>query len=141
MVLVTLLVFVLALGALVGCGGSEGDEDGDSAPPPSLEEASNVVVRVSGVEGIAYSGDYGIIGEEPQIVVGDTLGDEPTEYEVEVEDGVSDGVTAFFQKTRPGGGELKAEILADDVLVVESTTYAELGEVNVAYWSRQTGTT
>ncbi len=49
-----LLVFVLTLGTLlVGCGNSEYAPD--LAVPPSPEEASTLVVRVSGTEGIVYS--------------------------------------------------------------------------------------
>lgn len=121
------LVFVLALATLMGCGGD--------ALPPSPEEASNVVVRVSGAEGLAYSGNYGTIASEPR-AVDSTLGDEPTDYEVEED--VSEGVTAFFRKTQPGEGELKADILADDELVVESTAYAEFGSV-VLNWLPEAG--
>jgi hypothetical protein len=127
-----LLVFALViLGALVGCdgGGSEKGQGGDGTPP-SLEEAREVVVRVSGTEGVPYTGDYGTIAGDLQIVDG-TLENEPTEYEVEVGQGGPEGVTASFQKVQPGGGRLKAEILADDEVVVESTTYAEFGSVIV----------
>jgi hypothetical protein len=90
-----------------------------------------VVVRVSGTEGVPYTGDYGTIAGDLQ-TVDDTLENEPTEYEVEVGQGGPDGVTASFQKVQPGG-RLKAEILADDEVVVESTTYAEFGSV-IVYW-------
>ena len=131
-----LLVFVLALGVLLaGCGGSE--EEGNVDVPPSPEEAGSVVVRVSGTEDVAYSGTYGTIEGTLQ-TVDDTVGGEPTEYEVEVQEGVSDGVTAGFQKTQPGAGELQVEILADDQVVVESRTLAEFGAVN-ADWFPQIG--
>jgi hypothetical protein len=92
--------------------------------PASPEEADEIVVRVSGN-----------LGEEgaPQIIE-DTLGDGPTEYGVEIEEGVSDGVSAFFEKTEPGSGELEAEILADGEVIAESTTYAELGSVIVDWF-------
>lgn len=121
------LVAALSFLALAGCGGSEEDE---SNPPPSPEEASSVVVRVSGTEGLAFAGNYGTLTREPQIVE-DTLGGEPTEYEVEIEGGAAEGVSASFQKTEPGAGKLKAEIVADGELVTESTTYAEFGSVIV----------
>lgn len=117
----TWLVFVLALGALAGCGGG-------GAPPPTPEEAEEVMVRVSGAEGIAYTGDYSSL-ESPPEDVNATLEGSPMEYTVQVTDGVSDGVIAFFRKTEAGPGELKAEILADGELVVESTTYAEFGSI------------
>ena len=124
-----LLVFVLVLGGLVGCGGLQ---DADDAPdiPASPEEAGEVVVRVSGTEGITYEGNYGPLTQRPQIVEGEILGDEPTDYEVEIEDD-SGGLTANFRKTQPGAGGLKVGILADGETVVESTTYAELGYVTV----------
>jgi hypothetical protein len=131
-----LLVFVF--GTLAGCGSGERGDAPDNVPA-SPEEAGEVVVRVSGTEGTAYSGTYeNITGEgEPQII-DETLGDEPTEYEVEVQEGASDGVSAFFEKTQPGGGELKAEILADGELITESKTYAEFGSV-VVDWFTQDG--
>ena len=130
-----LLVLVAALLALAGCAGG-GEEDG-SNPPPSPEEASSVIVRVSGTEGVAYAGNYGTFTREPQIV-DDTLGSEPEEYEVEVEQGTADGVSASFQKVEPGAGRLKAEIVADGEVVTESTTYAELGSV-IVDWLPQAG--
>ncbi len=130
-----LLVLAAALFlALAGCGGSE--EEG-SNPPPSPEEASSVVVRVSGTEGLAYAGDYGTLTGEPQIVE-DALGSEPEEYEVEIEEGTAEGVSASFQKTEPGAGRLKAEIVADGEVVTESTTYAEFGSI-IVDWLPQAG--
>lgn len=131
-----LLVLVLALGVLLtGCGGSE--DEANTNVPTSPEDAGQVMVRVSGTEGIAYSGIYGNISGELQ-TIDDTLGTEPTDYEIEVQEGVSDGVTAALQKTESGQGELKVQILADDQVVVESRTLAELGEVN-ADWFPQVG--
>src|SRR4028118_970198 len=95
-----------------GCGGLEENGEAPENVPVSPEEAGEVVVRVSGAEGIAYSGTYGSIEGDLQIV-DDTRGAEPTEYQVEVEEGVADGVTAGFQKTQPGTGEARAGVLAD----------------------------
>jgi hypothetical protein len=133
----TTLGVLLALGLLGGCGGSEKDDGEVPDIPASPEEAGNIAIRVSGTEGVAYSGIYGTITGEPQIV-DDTLGGEPTEYEVEVGGGDPSGVTAGFQKTQPGTGALKVAILADGEVVSESTTYAELGTANVD-WLSQTG--
>lgn len=117
------LVVVLALGALLaGCGGN--------APPPSPEDAEAVVIRISGTEGTAYSGDYSTLEGDLQDANG-TLEGDPVDFPVDIAAGASDGVTAFFRKTQPGAGELKAQIVADDEVVVESTTYAELGSVIV----------
>ncbi len=72
------LVFVLALGAfLASCGGPE-EEEGDVSVPPSPEEAGEVVVRVSGTDGIEYSGTYGTIEGTLQTVE-DSVGSEPSE--------------------------------------------------------------
>ena len=128
------VLLTLALGALSGCGGSQDKGGGPNANlPPTPGDAGSVQVRVSGTEGTAYTGDYGSTTGDLQIV-DDNLEGEPQVYEVEVEQGVTDGVTAFFQKTQPGGGQLKAEILADGEVVVESTTYAEFGQVGVDWF-------
>ncbi len=131
------VVFVLALVALLvaGCGGSQ-DEEADIDVPASPEEATNVVVRVSGTEGVAYSGNYGTFERPVEMVEAATVGAEPTDYEVQVQEGVSDGVFASFQKTEPGQGELRVQTLADEKVVVESRTLAELGAAN-ADWLPQ----
>ena len=132
------LVLVLVVGLVVaGCGGSGENGEAPENVPASPEEAGEVVVRVSGAEGIAYSGTYGSIEGDLQ-TVDDTIGAEPTEYQVEVEEGVADGVTAGFQKTQPGTGELNVEILADDEVIVDSRTFAEFGAAN-ADWFPQIG--
>ena len=132
------LGLALVTGVFVaGCGGSGENGEAPENVPASPEEAGEVVVRVSGAEGIAYSGTYGSIEGDLQIV-DDTIGAEPTEYQVEVEEGVADGVTAGFQKTQPGTGDLNVEILADDEVIVESRTFAEFGAAN-ADWVPQIG--
>jgi hypothetical protein len=132
------LAFALALGTLLaGCGGSGQNGEVPDDLPASPEEADEVVVRVSGTEGTAYSGTYGTIEGRLQ-TVDETLGAEPTEYDVEVEEGVADGVTAGFQKTQSGTEALSVEILADGEVVVESRTFAEFGAVN-ADWFPQIG--
>ena len=132
------LGLALVTGVFVaGCGGSGENDEAPENVPASPEEAGEVVVRVSGAEGIAYSGTYGSIEGDLQIV-DDTMGAEPTEYQVEVEEGVADGVTAGFQKIQPGTGELNVEILADDEVIVESRTFAEFGAAN-ADWFPQIG--
>lgn len=126
-----LLLTALAPLALVSCGGDSGGESGGATPPP-VEEAGDVVVRVSGTEGVEYEGDYGP-PLDPQLVEG-TLEGDLTEYEVDLGEGArADGVVAVFAKTQPSPGELRAEILADGVLVAESTTYVEFGSVSVDY--------
>ena len=89
-----LLVFVLTLVALTDCGGGN--------PPSSPEKASSVVVRVSGTQGTAYVGDYGTFAQEPQ-TVDDTLGGEPKEYEVKIQEGDLD-VTRASRRPSPVRG-------------------------------------
>ena len=94
------LGLVLVIGVVVaGCGGSREDGEAPENGPASPEEAGEVVVRVSGAEGTAYSGTYGSIEGDLQ-TVDDTIGAEPTEYQVEVEEGVADGVTAGSRNNR-----------------------------------------
>lgn len=132
------LVLVLVLGVLLaGCSGSGEKGEAPENLPSSPDEANEVVVRVSGTESTAYSGTYGTIEGTLQ-TVDDTVGSDPTDYDVEVEEGVADGVTAGFQKTQPGSEELSVEVLADDQVVVESRTFAEFGAVN-ADWFPQIG--
>jgi hypothetical protein len=133
-----LLVFLLALGTLLaGCGGSEDEADIDV--PVSPEEASSVVVRVSGTEGLAYSGTYGTLVGSLEPVDDAIVGAEPTDYEVEVRAGVLDGVIAGFRKSQPGQGELRVQTLADEKVVVESRTLAELGTANADWLPQDTG--
>ncbi len=66
------------------------------------------------------------------------MGNEPIDYEVEIQEGTSDGVTALFEKTQPGREELRVGILADDELVAESRTFAEFGDV-IVDWFPQMG--
>ena len=130
-----LLVVVLAFGMLARCGSSGETGEAPENVPANPEEAGEVVVRVSGTEGTAYTGTYGNPEQEgAPPTIEDTLGEEPTDYEVEIEGGVSDGVSAFFEKTEPGSGELQAELLADGEIIAESTTYAELGSVIVDWF-------
>jgi hypothetical protein len=129
---------VLILGALLsGCGGSDEGEVNDNVPP-TPEEARSVTVRVSGAEGTAYSGNYETIEGELEIVEETTLGSEPVDYEVEIQEGANDGVTALFEKTQPGREELRVGIVADEELVAESRTFAEFGDV-IVDWFPQVG--
>src|SRR5215216_3900314 len=132
------LIFVLALGPLVGCGGGSENEGGqvenEPVREPTKEEAAaaeNVVVRVSGTPGTAYSGSYGT-SREVRTVSTTTLEAEPTDYEVEVEEGAG-VLNATFTKNQPGRETLQVEILVDGEVVTRSETTAELGSVT-ANW-------
>jgi len=142
---VTILIFVLALGLLGGCGDSE-DEGSSNAPSTTVQPAEttaqpeeaaveNVVVRVSGTPGTAYSGSYGSFQNAQS--VNDTLGVEPVDYEIE--SSVSDILAVVFRKTQPADeGTLKVEILVDGEVVAEDETSEEIDVINVT-WSPQTG--
>ena len=141
----TVLILVLALGSLVGCGDSE-DEGSSNAPSTTVQPAEttgqpeeaaveNVVVRVSGTPGTAYSGSYGTF--QSAQTVDDALGVEPAAYEIE--GSVSDILAAVFRKTQPADeGTLRVEILVDSEVVAGDETSEEIGVINVT-WSPQTG--
>jgi hypothetical protein len=127
---------LLVFGAFVGCGGgsdNKGEQvENEPARDPSKKEAAgveNVVVRVSGTPGTAFSGSYGT-AREVRNVSATTLGAEPTDYEVDVEDeaGV---LNATFKKTQPGREILQVEIVMDGEVLTRSETMAELGSVTV----------
>ncbi len=125
------MVVVLLVFVFTGCGGGEEE----ALVPSTPEEAGTVLVRVSGAQGTTYTGSYGTLGGEFQTVE-DTLGDEPQEYEVQFEEDSPDGVSgsavsASFQKSDAGTGELKAELVADDVVVAESMTRVPNGSIIV----------
>jgi len=142
---VTILIFVLALGLLGGCGDSE-DEGSSNAPSTTVQPAEttaqpeeaaveNVVVRVSGTPGTAYSGSYGTF--QSAQAVDDTLEVEPVDYEIEGR--VSDILAVVFRKTQPADeGTLKVEILVDGEVVAEDETSEGIDVINVT-WSPQTG--
>jgi hypothetical protein len=145
LVVVTVLIFVFALAPLGGCSDSE-DEGSSNAPSTTAQSAEttgqpeeaaveNVVVRVSGTPGTAYSGSYGTF--QGAQAVDDTLGIGPADYEIE--GSVSDILAAVFRKTQPADeGSLRVEILVDREVVAEDETSEEIGVINVT-WSPQTG--
>ena len=130
---------VLAIGIFVATGFLTSLPPADAAQsiPVENKAGSNVVVRVSGTQGVTYSGNYGKVvegrqGEKAfegwQTVYG-TLKPEPVDYEV----GDEEGAFAFFQKVQPGEGVLKVEILKSGETVASRETSAELGAVDVVW--------
>jgi hypothetical protein len=95
------LVFVFGV-LFSGRGGSDEGEMNDNIPS-APEEAGSVVIRISGAEGTAYAGNYETIEGELEIVEETTLGSEPVDYEVEIQEDASDGVTAFSRRPSPVG--------------------------------------
>jgi len=107
-----------------------------AAPVWPTEEAASkvdVVVRVFGTPGTRYSGAYGEPINGTRAIDG-TLGPEPTDYELKVEDSVSGSVSGAFRKTLPAEGTLKLEIVADGEVVAEREASAESTWV-AASWS------
>ncbi|MCA1731900.1 MAG: hypothetical protein LC751_21650 [Actinobacteria bacterium] len=87
-----LLVLVIIIGVIVAAvGGGTGNQDQQQAEhvqenqpkeeAKQKEEPGNVAVRVSGTQGIEYSGSYGT--SQGQTTVDGTLGGEPDEYTVD----------------------------------------------------------
>jgi hypothetical protein len=137
-----LFVF-LALGTLLlsGCGSSGSEATGNASntttqttEETTTKEAVNVVVRVSGTQGTAYTGAYGPFTASK--AVDGVLEAEPTDYEVKAADNAK-GVFAVFRKTQPADeGTLRVEILANGEVVAQDETSEEFGVVN-ASWSSQ----
>ena len=101
------------------------------------DDATLVVVRVSGTPGTSYSGEYGTANEEVQRVNG-ALRAEPTDYEVNAEGGFLDTglepVLVVFWKTRPSDeGALKVEILHAGQVVAEDEASKEFGVITIVY--------
>ena len=59
--------------------------EGKVGVEPTKSGNSAVVVRISGTEGVHYAGSYGLLGDKHERLT-DTVGAEPTSYEVPVEE-------------------------------------------------------
>ncbi|HZC19326.1 MAG TPA: hypothetical protein VE225_06425, partial [Rubrobacteraceae bacterium] len=158
-----LLFSVLALGVLVGCGGYGGEGNGgggdgnalatgelpgggttdggtmaDRGVARSVGEptkaggggSDTVVIRVSGTQGTAYSGNFGTSEDVRNVV--DTVGAGPIDYEIQVGQGAGT-LNATFNKTKPGSGNLRVEVVVGGETVTQSETSAELGSAIVNY--------
>jgi hypothetical protein len=156
-ILGVLAVVLLPLGAILGSSDvdvepieepildilDELDEDDEPAqvqpgtqPVGSApENATPLVVRVSGPQGTAYSGTYGTT-QGGMIPVDGILGPGPTEYGIETGGGAFGAVSAVFQKTQPVPGALRAEVLSGGEVVAEGFTSEESSWVEVK-WSPQ----
>ena len=99
------------------------------------ENATPLVVRVSGPQGTAYSGTYGTT-QGGMIPVDGILGAGPAEYGIETGGGAFGAVSAVFQKTQPVPGALRAEVLSGGEVVAEGFTSEESSWVEVK-WSPQ----
>ena len=153
-ILGVLAVVLLSLGAILGNSDVDIepieepieeilDEDDEPAqvqpgaqPVGSVpENATSLVVRVSGPQGTAYSGTYGTT-QGGMIPVDGILGPGPAEYGIETGGGAFGAVSAVFQKTQPVPGALRAEVLSGGEVVAEGFTSEESSWVEVK-WSPQ----
>lgn len=119
---------LLATGtSLTACGASEEEK----AIKEEEAENRNVMVRVSGTEGTAYSGTYGT-DQEVREAEG-VVEAEPRDYDLgNVDFGDFDEeVNAVFRKTETGRGNLRMEILVDGEPIAVEETNEELGEVEL----------
>jgi hypothetical protein len=99
------------------------------------ENATSLVVRVSGPQGTAYSGTYGTT-QGGMIPVDGILGAGPAEYGIETGGGAFGAASAVFQKNQPVAGTLRAEVLSAGEVVAEGSTSEESSWVEVK-WSLQ----
>jgi len=97
--------------------------------------ATPLVVRVSGPQGTAYSGTYGTT-QGGMIPVNGVLGPGPDEYGIDTGGGAFGPVSAIFQKNQPVPGTLRAEVLSAGEVVAEGSTSEESSWVEVK-WSPQ----
>jgi hypothetical protein len=153
-ILGVLAVVLLSLGAILGNSDVDIepieepieeilDEDNEPAqvrpaaqPVGSVpENATSLVVRVSGPQGTAYSGTYGTT-QGGMIPVDGILGAGPAEYGIETGGGAFGAVSAVFQKNQPVAGTLRAEVLSAGEVVAEGSTSEESSWVEVK-WSPQ----
>jgi hypothetical protein len=103
-------------------------------PAPKEETGQKALVRVSGTEGVSYSGSFGDL-RGSQTADG-VVGTDPVDYEVDLQPG-PDTVNAAFQKTNEGPGTLSVEIVSPGGEVVASQeTSEEFGAVDV-HWNTQ----
>ena len=95
--------------------------------------ATSLVVKVSGPPGTAFSGTYGTI-QGGMIPVEGVLGATPAEYGIDTGGGLFGEVSAVFRKSQPVPGLLTAEVLSAGEVVAQGSTSEESDWVEV-YWS------
>ena len=97
-------------------------------------ENSSVLIRVSGTQGVVFSGNYGSLRGGSKSVEG-VLGEGPTEYAVPIKSRPFDydSVQASFTKRGLRKGTLRVEIVANGWVVKEQETSAGRGSVAVNY--------
>ena len=138
--LLALLVVVGIVAAMMGPQAPPppaATDEGAQENAPSDTAAETVVVRVSGTQGVPFSGSYGTAREGMSSVDG-MLGPQPTDYDVPLSSGAFDFdvVSATFQK-QASQGELQVEVLVDGAVEKSQETTAEYGVVTLSYSPQQ----
>ncbi len=133
LIALAILAAVLLLAFLLLSNGQGGGDEGEQTNEPPPEAATSAIVRISGTEGLAFTGNYGVVEEGLESVEG-RLGATPTDYEVPINNGPVnfDAISAVFEK-QGAEGDLKVEILVDGEVVDSGETDAENGVVSVDY--------
>jgi hypothetical protein len=116
------------------------DEDDVAEVPQGVQpvgtapnNATSLVVRVSGPPGTAFSGTYGTT-QGGMIPVEGVLGATPAEYGINTGGVLFGEVSAIFRKSQPVPGLLTAEVLSAGEVVAQGSTSEESDWVEV-YWS------
>ena len=147
LVVVALIIgAALAVGALFALGIIAYDvtkEETTSAPAktpaqkneaPAKKGPASATVRISGTQGVVYFGSYGSAGSGSKSIEG-TLGEEPVDYEVPLEQKTTEVVHASLHKRgNSPPGRLRVQIIADGEVAKEQETEAESGDVSVDYY-------
>lgn len=119
-------VIVLVVGVLIGStSGTAPDSGGGGGDPIPDAGAGTVTVRVTGTEGIPFSGSIGNADGSRTV-----QGAVPDEFTVKAES--LDVVTALIQK-EDVPGRLTAEIVRGGEVVKHASTKAAYGAVTVTY--------
>ena len=129
-----MFVALLALGGVLVGGCASDTTSAQQGGEPA-------VARVSGTEGVVYSGVYGIIGGggESHTINGGTIGESSKDYELTVPPGERSFGT--FWKDQGSGGTLKAQMVVNDKDVAEDETSEDWGAVEVEWPPRNEETT
>lgn len=140
-VLGVLLFVTLLVGIAIGARTGEQQNARPTPPPPTSTEptpadeegTATVLVRVTGTEGLKFTGNIGTLDGSRSVE-----GTVPQEYEVQVETGPLDfdSVRAYFSRDflDETDGTLGVEIVYEGKVVKQSETSAQAGSVSVN-WS------
>lgn len=120
-----MLIVLLVFGVLL--------VEGCASETSAQKNEQSAVIRVSGTEGVVYSGVYGTIGGEEHSA-NDTIGiGDKTSKDYELAVPPDSHIFGSFWKTQGSGGTLKAEILVNDDVVAEGKTSEDWGAVEIVW--------